>query len=64
MGRVHGMKKKYSVIGPASVVEKHWEYRCQDCGQLRYSPTVERPEKCGACGSTVLAIARPGELPT
>ena len=42
---------------------ENWEYRCNDCGQLRFSLGEDKPIKCGACGSTSITVGRPGTLP-
>ena len=49
---------KYSVIAN---MEKDWEYRCNKCKQLRFSPEY-KPTVCMNCGSTNINIGKPGEL--
>lgn len=44
--------------------QQHWEYRCEDCGDLRHHPMLERPTQCGnvKCDSYNITIGRPGTL--
>ena len=53
--------KKYSVF---TQKDRNWEYRCNSCSQLRFSPTKEKPKVCGACCSYDISVGRPGELST
>jgi DNA-directed RNA polymerase subunit RPC12/RpoP len=56
---VKGMDK-ITVITPR---RENWEYRCQECGQLRFFPSETKPVRCGECGTANILVGRPGTLP-
>ncbi len=37
-----------------------WEYFCENCYQLRLTPTIDKPIKCGNCGASSLDVDEVG----
>ena len=52
---------KYTILG--NDCKDKWEYRCNQCGQLRFSYSVKEPTQCGNCESKDITTGQPGTLP-